>query len=192
MKYAICWVHTLWRACMRAYIKINELDFITGRAKWTANKLDSTLLKNLIFSIHEPSHINHRHVCDFIAISDAWRTFSMYRHWVGGWKAVKRARAMNEMQEYRVLFTPACVQHFCRTLWGEYNNCTILLRHLWSSLVPSILCFAYKKRLPASVNTRIYKTSIFIRKTCAKQFSWFNVYFCRSRLSFGMENSSII
>lgn len=110
----------------------------------------------------------------------------------GGWKAVKRARAMNEMQEYRVLFTPACVQHFCRTLWGEYNNCTILLRHLWSSLVPSILCFAYKKRLPASVNTRIYKTSIFIRKTCAKQFSWFNVYFCRSRLSFGMENSSII
>lgn len=70
-----------------------------------ANKRFSTLLKKIIFPIHELNHINHRHVCVFIA--QVFVVWNYFQTCIEERERIKRARAMNAMQKYGVLFTPA-------------------------------------------------------------------------------------
>lgn len=135
------------------------------KAMKKANKSSfSNFIKNkIIFSIHDPNHINHRHVCVFIAQILCYYFFSavvvvclfeIIRKHVsktGGKKGIKPARATNEIQKYGVLFTLAHT-HVHRTV---ANFMMLLRQYLWFlfslslsfslTLVSSILCFAYKK-----------------------------------------------
>lgn len=68
-----------------------------------ANKRFSTLLKKIIFSIHELNHINHRHVCVFIAQFSLFGMILEHVSEKNESKGIKRARAVNAIQKYGVL-----------------------------------------------------------------------------------------
>lgn len=71
------------RSCL---LLVSSHRIVSQHALWTRLHYEGdengkrTLLKNLIFSIHELNRINHRHVCVFIAICAVWKkVFDVYR-----------------------------------------------------------------------------------------------------------------
>lgn len=109
---------------------------LRGRWKWQTNAFEEF---NFFNSRTQPyqSQTCLRFYCNLRCLEKSFRRLS-----AKGGKGIKRARAMNEMQKI-CCFTPPH-SHVCNafeSLWGEYNNCTILLRqYLWSSPVSSMPC----------------------------------------------------